>query len=277
MKSVFTPSTPAASEKSTRTRRPDRAVYVPKARRNQTTPRSCTNLIQINVEKTNDFATGVTIVNQRSDPETYQAKGSQSKSSVNKKSANINKILKQVKLEEPNYNKDKLILESECTTNNSRNSSLIKLITIDNSDCGTNGKIDTDMAPPFNQHLLSSIKIKNVIDGSKHKTEDDKNYVEKELKKVSQDINRSDRCLMKQTFKSDLEEIGTKDGSQSRNGFNQKVTSTKADIQKYSSEEDDWESLFTESGDCLDPKMMDELIAQVDRVKIIKPNTDYEV
>lgn len=277
MKSVFTPSTPAASEKSTRTRRPDRAVYVPKARRSQTTPRSSLNLIQINVERTNDFATGVTIVNQRSDPEKYQTKGSRSKSSVSKKSANINNILKQVKIEEPNYNKDKLILESECTTDYSRNSSLIKLITIDNSDCDTNGKIDTDMAPPFKQHFLSSVKIKKVIDGSNHETEDDKNCEEEELKNVSQDINRSNRCLMKQTLKSDLLEIGTKEGSQSRNDSNQKITSTKADIKKHSSEEDDWESLFTESGDCLDPKMMDELIAQVDRVKIIKPNTDYEV
>lgn len=42
-------------------------------------------------------------------------------------------------------------------------------------------------------------------------------------------------------------------------------------------ETDDWETLFDENGDCLDPKFVEELTATVGKVTIEKPKSDYKV
>lgn len=42
-------------------------------------------------------------------------------------------------------------------------------------------------------------------------------------------------------------------------------------------EEDDWESMFDEDGECLDPKVIDEITAAVGKVSIAKPKSDYSV
>lgn len=42
-------------------------------------------------------------------------------------------------------------------------------------------------------------------------------------------------------------------------------------------ETDDWEKMFDDNGDCLDPKLINELTAAVDKVTIDKPKTDYKV
>lgn len=39
---------------------------------------------------------------------------------------------------------------------------------------------------------------------------------------------------------------------------------------------DDWESLFDENGECLDPKIIDEITASVGKVTITKPKSDYK-
>lgn len=39
---------------------------------------------------------------------------------------------------------------------------------------------------------------------------------------------------------------------------------------------DDWESIFDENGECLDPKLMDEITANVGKVAITKPKNDYK-
>lgn len=41
-------------------------------------------------------------------------------------------------------------------------------------------------------------------------------------------------------------------------------------------ETDDWESIFDENGECLDPKLMDEITANVGKVTITKPKNDYK-
>lgn len=50
-----------------------------------------------------------------------------------------------------------------------------------------------------------------------------------------------------------------------------------ADSPPKSPETDDWESLFDENGECLDPKFIDELTAAVGKVTIEKPKSDYKV
>lgn len=42
-------------------------------------------------------------------------------------------------------------------------------------------------------------------------------------------------------------------------------------------ETDDWESMFDENGDCLDPKLIEEITASVGRVTIESPKSDYTV
>lgn len=41
-------------------------------------------------------------------------------------------------------------------------------------------------------------------------------------------------------------------------------------------ETDDWESIFDENGECSDPKLMDEITANVGKVIITKPKNDYK-
>lgn len=41
--------------------------------------------------------------------------------------------------------------------------------------------------------------------------------------------------------------------------------------------EDDWENMFDESGDCLDPKILQELTDSVGKCKIELPKMDYSV
>lgn len=42
-------------------------------------------------------------------------------------------------------------------------------------------------------------------------------------------------------------------------------------------ENDDWDSMFDDNGECVDPKILSELTASVGRVKIETPKTDYKV
>lgn len=41
-------------------------------------------------------------------------------------------------------------------------------------------------------------------------------------------------------------------------------------------ETDDWESMFDEEGECLDPKLMDEISATMGKVAIAKPKSEYK-
>lgn len=41
-------------------------------------------------------------------------------------------------------------------------------------------------------------------------------------------------------------------------------------------ETDDWESIFDDNGECLDPKLIDEITANVGKVAITKPKNDYK-
>lgn len=42
------------------------------------------------------------------------------------------------------------------------------------------------------------------------------------------------------------------------------------------SETDDWETMFDDNGECLDPKVMNEITASLGKVTISKPKNDYK-
>uniref|UniRef100_A0A336LSR5 CSON015420 protein n=2 Tax=Culicoides sonorensis TaxID=179676 RepID=A0A336LSR5_CULSO len=275
----------ALSAKTTRTRRPDRAVYVPRARRSQTTPRS-SSVKSSEIESSNTTTEVNKNQKRRSDPEDYHIADNQLE---NEKS---NSIINKISIQEKkfNYSNNK---ESECAKKNFKNLSIVKQKTIDNSDCDllSENNCDTNftktsevMAPHKKSLHFESAKIENVTrQGNNKKDDDELNREENELRKVSQEINRKSRRIIKQTFNSDVLEIGcgteesgkakVTDSSEESNNVSAKFIETK----EVNPEEDDWENMFDESGDCLDPKIMDELTAQVGKVTIEKPKTDYKL
>lgn len=91
---------------------------------------------------------------------------------------------------------------------------------------------------------------------------------EKELIRASQEINRSNRKLIKQTFNSDVLEIEPTDKQKKQ----EKLSSPEEE-----DDLDDWDSKFDDNGDCLDPKMISELTQSVGKVTIEKPKSDYKV
>ncbi|XP_052901409.1 coiled-coil domain-containing protein R3HCC1L isoform X2 [Anopheles moucheti] len=104
---------------------------------------------------------------------------------------------------------------------------------------------------------------------------------EKELRRASQEINRSNRRIMKQTFNSDVLEIGQKKKVAAAteavsNGKTSKseVATTADDGEE---EADDWESMYDDNGDCLNPKMLEELTTAVGKVSIEAPQSDYKL
>ncbi|XP_049532134.1 uncharacterized protein LOC125949276 [Anopheles darlingi] len=122
---------------------------------------------------------------------------------------------------------------------------------------------------------------------------------EKELRRASQEINRSNRRIMKQTFNSDVLQIEEPEppvlASRAKkielpksapapvtvalkvadNGF-QNGSSGNVGTGGEEEEEDDWESMYDDNGDCLNPKMIDELTTAVGKVAIEVPQSDYK-
>lgn len=107
---------------------------------------------------------------------------------------------------------------------------------------------------------------------------------EKELRKASQEINRSNRRIIKQTFASNVLEIaeqqqhqdsvGVEEDKEKENGHGVVTT---GDARQVNPEEDDWESMYDDNGDCLNPKLMEELTSAVGKVSIEVPQSDYKV
>uniref|UniRef100_A0A1I8JUF0 R3H domain-containing protein n=2 Tax=Anopheles funestus TaxID=62324 RepID=A0A1I8JUF0_ANOFN len=128
---------------------------------------------------------------------------------------------------------------------------------------------------------------------------------EKELRRASQEINRSNRRIMKQTFNSDVLEIGDPTppstvqkpvkvkrtaatvATESVEGQKAIVTPAAGAISNGKTEEatsadgeedaDDWESMYDDNGDCLNPKMLEELTTAVGKVSIEMPQSDYKL
>ncbi|XP_034481402.1 coiled-coil domain-containing protein R3HCC1L [Drosophila innubila] len=104
----------------------------------------------------------------------------------------------------------------------------------------------------------------------------------RELQRASKEINRSNRRIMKQTFVSDVLEIPDKIEAKvnAATGVTTSGVITAADSTTEDDEEeteDDWENMFDENGDCLDPKILEELTESVGKCKIELPKMDYSV
>uniref|UniRef100_A0A2H1W122 SFRICE_035612 n=1 Tax=Spodoptera frugiperda TaxID=7108 RepID=A0A2H1W122_SPOFR len=152
----------------------------------------------------------------------------------------------------------------------------------DNSDWRSN---DSDENMAVNESNQSN----NIIDNDYlyAKGED----VEKnELKRASQEINRSSKRIIKQSFHSDVLVISdTVDSVPEKNepepvvAVEEKETEvvkkSKPKLEAKVSlkrEENDWDAVFDDSGECLDPSLLEELTTTVGKVHISKPKNCYD-
>lgn len=165
---------------SSRTRRPDRAVYVPRAKRSQTTPPSTTN----------------------------QKPQKPLKKSVKTKSKSIDENNSSEDTFEELIN-DRLAVD--CDDNST-------------SDDEKNHKNITNYSTMSDKSAIT-IESAGGIEQTTEKIDKD----EKELMKASQEINRSNRKLIKQTFNSNVLEIEATNGDE--------------DEKAVSKDEDDWDTL----------------------------------
>ncbi|XP_073841384.1 coiled-coil domain-containing protein R3HCC1L-like [Musca autumnalis] len=101
-----------------------------------------------------------------------------------------------------------------------------------------------------------------------------------------QEINRSNRRIMKQTFVSDVlqipdhivedeDELKSKTLSPPVKKSAPTSNPLAAESNSEEDDEDDWEKMYDENGECLDPKIMQELTASVGKCKIELPKMDY--
>lgn len=107
----------------------------------------------------------------------------------------------------------------------------------------------------------------------------------KELRRASQEINRSSKRIIKQSFDSDVlvisDPIEEPTVNKKAEHFDEDVAvpkpkpklETKVSVKR---EENDWDAVYDDSGDCLDPSLLEELTATVGKVRISRTRNSYE-
>ncbi|XP_052863539.1 uncharacterized protein LOC128270174 [Anopheles cruzii] len=162
-----------------------------------------------------------------------------------------------------------------------------------NNNRNRNTKNATSIQTPPSPVATSTM----IINDSAHAESEKFDRDEKELRRASQEINRSNRRIMKQSFNSDVLQIDEPEPPGPRvtakkvekaipptiNGVGTTPSENGASNDKQcetggtnGEEEDDWESMYDDNGDCLNPKMIDELTSAVGKVAIEVPQSDYK-
>lgn len=128
----------------------------------------------------------------------------------------------------------------------------------------------------------------NIIDND-YLYKKDEDVDTNELKRASQEINRSSKRIIKQSFDSDvlvisdpIEEAPSQNASDAEPVPEEKEQDKPKPKQKLESkvslkrEENDWDAVFDDSGECLDPSLLEELTSTVGKVHITKTKNNYE-
>lgn len=240
---------PSNSKKNPRTRRPERAFYVPRAKRSQTTPPSATaSSSSGSSSKSQSKKSG----KSKSVDESTSSCNSEESNDGEQSSSNNQKQL------------DGAVINTDPNLTNSESSTSCDLFDQNCSEDQKNQKNFNNLCT-MSQQAEKDLIIGNDVSASGGIDKVDKD--EKELMKASQEINRSNRKLIKQTFNSNVLEIESASGGAS--------VEEKKDSQAVK-EDDDWDTLFDDNGDCLDPKMVEEITKAVGKVNIEKPKQDYK-
>ncbi|XP_037905061.1 R3H and coiled-coil domain-containing protein 1 [Hermetia illucens] len=256
-----------------RERRPDRAVYIPRARRSQTTSPH-TNPLKPKVnEMLQSTRNGTVSQKECGKSQSFECAGDNNvrtpKESVpvipncdNKaveKSKNSNEKSTELRLPQnvSDKNCDNFIQNdiSNVDSTNVKNQSFREgnITNVNATDNSQTKPPDTSKKTPLIENASLPAK----------KSEDEKEI--HELERMSREINRSSRRIIKQTFNSDVLQIP--DNLLPANDQPSKAVDP---------ENDDWDSMFDDNGDCVDPKILSELTASVGKVKIEQPKADYK-
>nr|NP_001163332.2 uncharacterized protein Dmel_CG2162, isoform E [Drosophila melanogaster]ACZ94604.2 uncharacterized protein Dmel_CG2162, isoform E [Drosophila melanogaster] len=302
-------SAAAAAAATRRERRPDRAVYVPRARRSQTTPPTTTTTTTAAaataVATTSPPAAAAvvaaTITTAPDSPPVADTQPSKaddvngqppSKSKKSKSHRERRERAKKTTTATTADNATVLVISaSENDTQSNEEHRPAKP-----ADCDKEIMSGAQRTKPGNGNKSASngksqasppLRIEDVVAARSTNGEEPAkcdNDV-RELQRASKEINRSNRRIMKQTFNSDVLEIPEKietsatkaipTSPQASATAKPPVDSTTEDDDE--EDEDDWEKMFDESGDCLDPKLLQELTESVGKCKIELPKMDYTV
>ncbi|XP_064544683.1 mucin-2 [Drosophila montana] len=308
----------AAAAATRRERRPDRAVYVPRARRSQTTPPTTTTATAITTTMPTPMPmptstptptgaaaapTSVTcnpqqlpqpldmpVVNTNSskpdDGNGNQAKPKKSRSRRERGKKTVGKTIEPDTL--------LVIAPSENQANQVTTSAPPPDSNCDKETMGGAQRTKTDKTHSNGKQQQHSLRIEDAALPRAHNapTTEDANKCDndvRELQRASKEINRSNRRIMKQTFVSDVLEIPEMIEASPKNSAAATATaattaaasitlhadSTTEDDDEEN--EDDWENMFDENGDCLNPKILQELTESVGKCKIELPKMDYSV
>lgn len=149
-------------------------------------------------------------------------------------------------------------------------------------ECWRNESGDMNMAQETQSNIIDNEYLYNK----------DEDVEQNELKRASQEINRSSKRIIKQSFDSDVLVISDpieeerspspKKISQNEVTIEEKETEIKKTKPKLEAkvslkrEENDWDAVFDESGECLDPSLLEELTSTVGKVHISKTKNNYD-
>lgn len=302
------------SQARTRERRPDRAVYMaPRGRRSSHTPCTSANITVANSPNNTDVPSSVTdtlsLISVESEVPNKLASSELEGIFDQKENVVTSKSTTTTTLSSPVN--DDLSCDKLLPTNNNLNCDNIPnskdTTFIDISSIKNKNKYNFEQSLLNNNNnnnigsVMASITIESaggLNNDTKYVKDNDYNKdEEKELRRASQEINRSNRKIIKQTFNSDVLEIATTSSatltiSQTKptntnanttssnsgnNNNNCSKNKTEKEAVTVNTAEDDWDTIFDDNGECLDPKLFDDLTAAVGKVTIEKPQHDYRV
>ncbi|KAH8305572.1 hypothetical protein KR059_001856 [Drosophila kikkawai] len=299
----------AAAAATRRERRPDRAVYVPRARRSQTTPPTATTTLTAAAATTTTAAAmapapvpAAAAITTSPTTAALPAVESPPVAEMNSSKADEGTNGQQPKSKKSRSHRDRrergkksaaekstvlVIAGTENDSESNQDNRPAKPVDCDkeiimsgaqrtkpgsgHNKSASNGKQQT--SPPLRIEDVAVARTTNGEEAAKCDND------VRELQRASKEINRSNRRIMKQTFDSDVLEIpekietGPKANPLAISSAKPPADSTTEDDDE--EDEDDWENMFDESGDCLDPKILQELNESVGKCKIELPKMDY--
>ncbi|KAJ0172094.1 hypothetical protein K1T71_012067 [Dendrolimus kikuchii] len=126
----------------------------------------------------------------------------------------------------------------------------------------------------------------NIIDND-YLYNKDEDVEKNELKRASQEINRSSKRIIKQSFDSDVllisdpgddvkAEALVENAPEEKEPEPENVKPKLEPKVSLKREENDWDAVFDDSGECLDPSLLEELTSTVGKVHISKAKNNYE-
>ncbi|GBP83062.1 Coiled-coil domain-containing protein R3HCC1L [Eumeta japonica] len=144
----------------------------------------------------------------------------------------------------------------------------------------------TNESTDVSMELQDPSKSSDIIDVnySLQYVEKDEDAEKRELIRASQEINRSSKRIIKQSFDSDVLVISDPlvDPKNEPEAVPEEAipetVKPKVKLEAKVSlkrEENDWDAVFDDSGECLDPSLLEELTATVGKVQISKPKNNY--